>query len=113
MCVWVRGNGHKNRLYACVYACAYVAVVLTGAKASYAYAYAYASVASEDRALWTSLCNGFLVSVLSLFFSAASCMNPDKNNLLYFNKQAAYLGYLWHSLASPIMILPVLLNAWC
>ena len=31
MCVWVRGNGHKNRLYACVYACAYVAVVLTGA----------------------------------------------------------------------------------
>ena len=66
-----------------------------------------------DNNLWTSLCNSFLVSVLSLFFSAASCMNPDKNNLLYFNKQAAYLGYLWHSLASPIMILPVLLNAWC
>ena len=31
--------------------------------------------------LWISFCNGFLVSVLSLYFSAESCMNPDKNNL--------------------------------
>ena len=62
--------------------------------------------------LWTSFCNDFLVSVLSLYFSAASCMNPDKNNLLYFNKQAVYMGYLWHPFVPPIMILPVLLNAW-
>ena len=62
--------------------------------------------------LWTSFCNVFLVSVLSLYFSAASCMNPDKNNLLYFNKQAVYMSYFWHPFVSPIMILPVLLNAW-
>ena len=39
-------------------------------------------------------------------------MNPDKNNSLYFNKQAGFLGYLWHPFVFPIMILPVLLYAW-
>ena len=53
-----------------------------------------------------------LVSVLSLYFSAASSMNPDKNNLLYFNNKAVYMGYLWHPFVSHIMILLVLLNAW-
>ena len=38
-------------------------------------------------------------------------MIPGKDNLLYFNKQAVYIGYLWHPFVSPTMILPVLLNA--
>ena len=37
-------------------------------------------------------------------------MNPDY--LLHFNKQAVYMSYLWHPFISPILILPVLLNAW-